>query len=59
VVIAGGSGEAWRKHWTDVRAVAVWDCGDCLPGRNQQSVYVARGPRRSIDELWRLLRHYD
>ena len=59
VVIAGGPAELWRKHWTDVRAVTVWDCGYCLPGRNQQSVYVARGPRAPMDELWPLLRHYD
>ena len=59
VVLAGGTLERWQEHWADVRAVGSWDCGLCLPGRNHQTIFVAREPRAPIDEIWRALRRYN
>ncbi len=59
VVIAGGRMEFWARHWDSVAAVAVWDCGYCLPGRNHGRVFVARNPRAPLGEMWDALRHYN
>jgi hypothetical protein len=58
VVIAGGAIEDWAPHWQTIEHRAVWDCGDCLPGRNHANVYVARGPRAPLAEIWAEFRHY-
>ncbi len=59
VVLAGGTLEMWQEHWADVRPSGSWDCGLCLPGRNHQTIFVAREPRAPIDEIWRALRRYN
>ena len=59
VVITGGPQEDLWLHWDRVEVATSWDCGDCMPGRNHEPVYVAREPRVPLGELWPELRHYD
>ncbi len=59
MVMAGGPLEVWQRYWARVEPVVQWDCGLCLPSRNHQWVYVARDPKRPIEEIWAELRRYD
>ena len=42
-----------------VDRVAGVGCRYCMPGTSRLSVYVCRGPRQPLPELWPLLKHYE
>jgi 4-amino-4-deoxy-L-arabinose transferase-like glycosyltransferase len=58
VILAHDAG-AWRDAFESVEAAGTWDCGFCLPGRNHETIFVARDPTRPLDDLWLELRRYE
>lgn len=59
VLKVGGERSDLTDSFASVEAGAVIDCGDCMPYENGQTVWVARGPRVSMEDVWPRVRHYD
>jgi hypothetical protein len=59
LLILARSSEGMDELFGQIEAVGTWDCGYCLPGRNDRTIFVARDPKVSFDEIWPALRHYD
>jgi hypothetical protein len=52
LVVVGDRRERLEELFTDVRLGAVTSCTDCMPYENGRSVWVARGLKRPLAELW-------
>ena len=59
MIILGGDEARLRELYADLRQVGTLRCEWCMPSRNGKPIYLARGPRRPLAELWPELRHYD
>jgi hypothetical protein len=59
LVVVGGSEEQLRALFADVERAATTDCGRCMPYENQRPVWIARGLRLPVTELWPRIKHYD
>jgi hypothetical protein len=59
MIFIGGSEERLGELFETVERAATIDCGLCMPYENGRPVWVARGPRISLEELWPRLKHYD
>lgn len=47
-----------REMFTSVEPGAVVDCRDCMPYEDDLTIWVARGPRMAIAELWPQFKNY-
>jgi len=59
VIGIGGSEEYLGEIFEKVELAARTDCGYCMPYENDQPVWVCRGLRKPIEELWPELKHFD
>jgi 4-amino-4-deoxy-L-arabinose transferase-like glycosyltransferase len=58
VIVVGGNANDHLRSYTDVRRVDTIECGYCMPYENHRPVYVLRGPKRSLAEIWRSSKTY-
>jgi hypothetical protein len=59
VIVAGSTEERLSERFEEVDLGAIVDCGRCMPYENNQPVWIARGLRVPLDELWPDLKHFD
>ncbi len=59
LIVIGGRKENHLRVYSSAEPAGLTDCGDCLPGENHQTIWVLRGPRMSVAEVWPQLRHYE
>jgi hypothetical protein len=59
MIVVGGSREGHLRVFEEVEQVARTDCGYCMPYEDDQPIFVCRGRRIPLEELWPQLRHYD
>jgi hypothetical protein len=59
LVLDGGNQERWSARCGELRQVATIECGDCLPYENHRPVWLCRGLRLPVEDLWREIKHYD
>lgn len=59
VIFLGASREGLLEMFDEVELAARTDCGFCMPYENDVPVWICRGARVSIEELWPELKHYD
>lgn len=59
ILIASKSPERLARLFASVEARGLLECGDCMPYENGQTIWVARGPRTPLPELWPALKHYE
>lgn len=59
LIIIGGDPEDHRQAFEDVRQAGTIRCGLCMPYENNQPVWIARGLKAPIDQVWPMTRHYD
>ncbi len=59
MIFIGGSEERLGELFETVERAATIDCGLCMPYENGRPVWVARGPRVPLEQLWPRLKHYD
>ncbi len=52
VIVVGGSEERMRELFTQVERAAVFTCDYCMPYENDLPIYVCRGPKLPLHELW-------
>ncbi len=59
VIAVGGERERLEKEFDEVSLAATTDCGLCMPYENHRLIWICRGPKRSLVDLWPSLKHYD
>lgn len=59
LIIVGGDAEDHRQGFADVRQAGEIRCGLCMPYENNQPVWIARGLKAPIDQVWPRTKHYD
>jgi hypothetical protein len=59
VIIVGGDADDHRAVCRDLHQAAETDCGYCMPYENHLPVFVCRGLKVPLRELWPRLKHYD
>ncbi len=59
VIIIGGEAESHGRAFTDVREAGRTTCTRCMPYERDVPIFVARGLRRPLSEMWPSVRHYD
>ena len=45
--------------FTSVEKLSETECGDCMPYENHIPIFVCRGMKTSLAELWPSLKHYE
>lgn len=59
LIIIGGDPEDHRQTFQDVRQAGEIRCGYCMPYENNQPVWIARGLKAPVAEIWPMTKHYD
>ena len=59
LIIIGGDPEDHRQAFADVRQAGTIRCGLCMPYENNQPVWIARGLKAPIGQIWPMTKHYD
>lgn len=57
-IIIARDAEGLDALFARVEPAGQWDCGLCLPARNAGRIFVAREPKRPIEQVWNELRRY-
>lgn len=58
-IIIGDDRETLETIFASVEQAAVSDCTDCMPYEDELPIWVARGMRVPIAELWPQVKHYE
>jgi hypothetical protein len=58
VIVVGGERAELEALFEDVRLASTTDCGYCMPYENHQPVWVCRGLKVPLAELWPGLKKY-
>jgi hypothetical protein len=59
LIIIGGDAEDHRQAFQDVRQAGEIRCGYCMPYENNQPVWIARGLKAPIEQVWPMTKHFD
>jgi len=59
LIIVGGDREDHLQAFRDVQQAGEIRCGFCMPYENNQAVWVARGLKAPIEQIWPMTKHYD
>ncbi|MCP5109134.1 MAG: hypothetical protein GY950_37485, partial [bacterium] len=59
VIIIGGKEEDHLKSLETVEKAGVIQCRYCMPYENNLTVFVGRGLKLSLKEIWRARKNYD
>jgi hypothetical protein len=59
VITVGASKSDLEPAFGDVTQAATITCQNCMPYENDDPVYVARQPKRPIQEIWPTVKHFD
>jgi dolichyl-phosphate-mannose-protein mannosyltransferase len=59
LIVIGGSEERQRSLFDSVERAATIDCGRCMPYENHRTVWVCRGLRTPVAEIWPQIKHYE
>jgi hypothetical protein len=59
VVIVGGNPESHRRGFEDVRPAGRATCELCMPYEGNLTIFVARGLRRPLQDIWPGVKHFD
>ena len=59
VIVIGGRQEDHAEVFAQVTAGGHFDCGDCMPYEDNQTLWVARGLRSTVADIWPRVKHFD
>ena len=59
VIVVGEDDEGLRRMFEKVERAATIDCRYCMPYEDNKPVWIARGIRQPLSEIWPALKHYD
>jgi len=55
----GPSLEVLKNLYQEVKHADTFTCDYCMPYENNMEIYLCKGPKVSIKEIWPRLKHYD
>jgi hypothetical protein len=58
-IVVGGGEERLRGLFEQVERAGTTSCGRCMPYENNLPVWIVRGLRLPVAELWPRIKHYD
>ena len=58
-VIIGSSEERLKQRFESVELAGATNCGLCMPYENNRPVFICRGLRAPVAQVWPLLKHYN
>jgi len=58
LIIIGGERADHERVFADVGEAGRFDCVDCMPYEDDQPIWIARGLRVPVRELWPSIQHY-
>lgn len=59
LIMLGGTLESKKKYFATVEPVGKIECGYCMPYENHKTVYIARGLKQPVREVWQKVKNYD
>jgi hypothetical protein len=59
LIVVGSSEERLRARFEQVERAATIECGRCMPYENHRPVWIARGLRQPVAQLWPQIKHYE
>lgn len=59
MIVVGASREQLSRLFANVERAGTVTCRYCMPYENDKPIWIARGIRRPLAELWPELKHYD
>ena len=58
LIIIGGGREDYLESFAEVTESGHFDCGDCMPYEDNKTLWVARGMRSPIADMWPQVKHF-
>jgi hypothetical protein len=58
LLVIGGERERLAERFADVELGATFNCRDCMPYENGKPIWIARGLRRPIAEVWPQIKEF-
>ena len=59
MIVVGSSEESLSRRFETVDRAGTVTCRYCMPYENDKPVWIARGIRQPLAEIWPSLKHYD
>ncbi len=59
MIVIGGRAEDLERSFATVEAAGRFDCQDCMPYEDGQILWVARGLREPVADVWPGVKHFD
>ena len=59
LIVLADNRERLEELFEQVELGAVFDCRDCMPYEDDKPIWIARGLRVPLDELWPQIKHFD
>jgi hypothetical protein len=59
IIVLGGEREGLDRRFADVKEGGRFDCRDCMPYEDDKALWIARGLRLPIREVWPRVKHFD
>jgi 4-amino-4-deoxy-L-arabinose transferase-like glycosyltransferase len=58
LIVLSRAPDRLRERFASVERVGETDCGDCMPYENHLGIYICRGLRGSVRDIWPAIKHY-
>lgn len=58
LIVLSRTSERLEHRFASVEKVGETDCGDCMPYENHLGIFICRGLRGSLTDLWPSIKHY-
>jgi hypothetical protein len=59
LIVIGGNRERLEGRFESVEHAAQFTCQDCMPYEDNKPIWVCRGMRLPIEQIWQQIRHFD
>ena len=59
IIVLGGALEDKQQRYQSVEVAGTATCEYCMPYENNLSIYVCRGLKVPVDDVWKQIKHYD
>jgi hypothetical protein len=59
VIVIDGSRERWEQEFESAELATVFHCEYCMPYENDKEIWVARGLREPVEDLWVRAKHFE
>jgi hypothetical protein len=58
LLVMAGDRDRLEELFADVEPGAIFDCRDCMPYEDRQTIWIVRDPKVGLDELWPRIKNF-